>query len=303
MKQKPQLPKRPRPIPSKVNSRSVQKKSGVKRHLWEDLYHRLLSISWPGFFGLLGLSYVVINLFFGLIYFGLGRDGLTGLQSTSPAQFLAECFFFSVQTFSTIGYGHISPASFMVNLIVAVQALMGLLSIGLMSGLFFSRFSRPTSRVRFSKVALITSYMNKTTLMFRMANARFNHIVEASIHVTLAMNTTTPEGIEWRQMQDLALGRNRTALFTLSWTVLHVIDEKSPLANLSLEDLQARKAQLLVSILGFDETFSQDIHARASYGPDAFVFDRQFVDIVRYDSEEVFVDINHISELQPTASL
>lgn len=287
-----------------ARSDRIRKKSGVQRRLGEDLYHRLLSTTWPRFVLFLAFAYWVINFFFGCIYFIAGREGLTGLHSQSALQFFEECFFFSIQTFSTIGYGHISPIGLFDNTVVAVQALLGLISIGLMSGLFFSRFSRPTARVQFSEVALLTRHMGKKTLMFRMANARFNQIIEATVSVTLIMDTVTAEGSKWRQMQDLTLVRQRTALLTLSWTVLHVVDEKSPLYSLTLDDLRMKNAQIWVHFIGYDETFSQNIHARQSFTPDQLVFDRHFVDILHQDDDkDIFIDLARISELQPAPSL
>lgn len=260
-----------------------------------DLYHSLMSMRWSDFFVLTICVYIVINLFFGTLYFLLGPQGLSGLVHTNGLDFFEECYFFSVQTFSTIGYGRVSPVGLVQNILVAIEAFTGMLSIAVMSGLLFTKFSRPISKVIFSEVALITSHRGQRCLVFRMANSRLNQIVEATVTVSILMSTKTPEGQYLRVQHDLNLIRSRSLFFTMSWLVAHIIDEKSPLFNKSTEDLDTVDAEIIVSVLGFDETYGQTIHARTSFVAQELVFDKQFVDIISRTDGLLNIDLDKIS--------
>lgn len=265
-----------------------------------DLYHQLLSMSNFRFFAIIVFMYFSINFLFALVYFGIGPSGLNGLKTNQyDIHLFTECFFFSIQTFSTIGYGQISPASFLDNIVVSIQALIGLLSVGLMSGLFYARFSRATARVAFSEVALITEHEGQKVLTFRMANSRMNQIIEAQISVMLAKDITTIEGNKIRKLTDLTLLRNKTPAFSLSWTVFHLIDEKSPLHKMTLEELRESHSEIFVIVSGHDDIFNQLIHSRFSYTADDIVLGKQFVDILkRNDDGKVTVEVENISSLK-----
>ncbi len=267
---------------------------------FQDLYHSVLGLSWPQFFLILTSLYFSVNFLFALIYFLLGPEGLTGIKATEPysLNFFAECFFFSIQTFSTIGYGSVSPTGLFDNIVVSFQALLGLLSVGLMSGLFFSRFSKPTARVAHSKVALLTTYENQRVLMFRMANARMNQIIEAQVSVMVAFDTISPEGVSLRKLNDLPVLRSRTPAFALSWTIIHVVDEKSPFYEKSLDELNQMTAEVFVLVSGHDETFNQLVFSRYSYTPDDMILDRQFKDILIREDHMLRIEIENISELK-----
>ena len=241
-----------------------------------------------------------MNFLFALIYFFLGPQGLTGVKSTDPYSigFLAECFFFSIQTFSTIGYGAVSPSGLIHNIVVSFQALLGLLSVGLMSGLFFSRFSKPTARIAHSKIALITNYENQRVLMFRMANSRMNQIIEANVSVMVVVDTISAEGVHLRKLIDLPVHRSKTPAFALSWTVIHTIDEKSPLFKKSLDDLDQLAAEVFVLVSGHDENFNQLVFSRYSYTPEDMILDRQFKDILISEGHVLKIEIENISELK-----
>lgn len=267
--------------------------------IFDDLYHRLLKASWTRFTLTLAMVYVLINLVFGAVYFFLGPEGLTGLKSTNKLDFATETLFFSVQTFSTIGYGTISPTGLVQNIIVSIEAFIGLMSIGLMSGLFFVRFSRPSARVLFSKVALITSYMGKPCVMFRLANARRNQMLDAQIQLYCMMDVYSPEGTHIYKIFDLAVMRSKSPIFALSWMVIHFIDSDSPFHNLDIEEMKKKKFQMFALASGHDEIFNQTIRARMTYYPEDFVKNKFFVDIVnRTNEDEWTVDIEKISEIK-----
>ncbi|MFN3696809.1 MAG: ion channel [Pseudobdellovibrio sp.] len=264
-----------------------------------DLYHHFLKMDWVSFILFNGTAYVVVNLFFGFLYYSLGREGFDGIKGPSDLDFFKECFFFSIQTFSTIGYGYISPIGFLQNVVVAIEAFSGLISIGMISGLFFARFTRPDSKVAFSNVALLTPYLGKPSLLFRLANERGNQIIDAKIQVSFMQDVLNPEGNHIYKLTDLPVIRARTPVFYLSWTVCHHIDQSSPLFNLSLEEMKKSRAQILVLVIGYDDTFNQTVHARYSYHAHDLIKDRQFVDIIVRTDHGSHVDVDKISKLKP----
>ncbi len=244
-----------------------------------DLYHSLLATTWPRFLGWLVVLYLAVNGLFALGYYFAGPGALEGIAPDSPHR-LRDCFFFSVQTMATIGYGKISPVAITAHWLVTMEALIGLLGIAVASGLFFARFSRPTARVAFSKVALFTTHEGAPVFMLRLANQRRNQIVEARVTATFMRTETNAEGISYRKLYDLDLLRSRTPLFSLSWTLIHRLTAESPLYQASSEILKNCEGEVFVTLTGIDGTFSQTIHDRFSYGPDDMVWNARFVDVL-----------------------
>jgi len=269
---------------------------GLRRMLWVDLYHSMLAMRWRWFFACVLCAYLGVNLLFGAAYCWWGE--LEGAGRPGMGRF-AESFFFSVQTLATIGYGRLSPAGFVANCLVTTEALVGLTGFGIVTGLLFARFSRPTSRVIFSRKALITPHDGVPSLIFRMVNARANQIVEATMRVVLVRIEKTAEGEEYRTLYDLKLERERTAIFAASWTVVHPIDRQSPLHGQDRSSLEKAEAEIMVSLLGTDETFAQTIHARYSYIPSEIVWNGSFEDMTsRSDSGAFVVDVRRLSDLR-----
>ena len=194
---------------------------GYKKTVMGDLYHNLLSTSWPKLIFFVSSAYIFINLFFGASYFVAGKRALDGINASSGLDRFVSCFFFSVQTLATIGYGRISPNSFGAQALVTVEALFGLLGLALVTGIIFARFSRPTSRVIFSDKAIISQIDGQSSLVFRLANARMNQIVEAQLRVVLARTEVTSEGLTFRELYDLKLERERSPPF------LHELDGRA----------------------------------------------------------------------------
>ncbi len=226
---------------------------------WRDPYHLLLTIPWPSFLGLIALSYLATNALFALAYLAGG-----GIENARPGSFL-DAFFFSVQTVAGIGYGEMYPRTAFANAVVTIEAMVGLVGVAVLTGLAFARFSRPTARVLFSRVAVITSYEGVPTLMFRAANQRRNQILEAQLRVYLMRDEISPEGQFMRRFYDLKLLRDRTPSFTLSWTAMHPIDQSSPLYGFTAESLIGARTSIIVSLSGIDQTVAQDIHDRHTY--------------------------------------
>jgi inward rectifier potassium channel len=258
-----------------------------------DLYHKLLTVSWAGFFGLLALFYVAFNLFFAALYLLIG----SGIGNARPGSF-ADAFFFSVQTMATIGYGQMYPQSLAANLLVCLEVLLGLCGLALATGMIFARFARPTAKVLFSRVAVITPHDGVPTLMFRAANQRRNQILEAQVSVSLLRDERSAEGTSMRRFHDLALMRARTPMFALTWVVLHRIDESSPLYRATAETLAAENAEIVVALVGFDATFAQTVHARYSYVARDIVWNRRFADVLHFDRDgRRVVDLRRFHDL------
>ena len=253
---------------------------GIKRSSWDDLYYLLLTISWSWFFGLTILLYVTANTLFALLYL-VGGDNLA---NTQPGSFW-DAFFFSVQTMGTIGYGVISPKTFYANVIVSVEVMLGLLGVAVITGLAFARLARPTARILFSRVAIITRYNGVPTLMFRTANQRDNQILEARLWVFLVRDEVTQEGQPMRRFYDLSLSRQLSPVFNLTWTAMHTIDENSPLYGETPESLRDCATEIIVSLTGVDETVAQTVHARYSYMTQEILWDTQFADMLTYTSD------------------
>ncbi len=241
---------------------------------WRDPYHLLLTVRWPVFLLLIALAYVGINALFALAYL-IGGDNIANAR---PGSF-ADSFFFSVQTFASIGYGAMTPKTFYANILVTFEAWVELLSLAVITGLAFARFSKPTARVLFSNVAVIMPYQGIPTLMFRAANERRNQVLEAQMLVYLMMDEISEEGHRMRRIYDLNLTRKRTPSFLLTWTAMHPIDEQSPLYGISQESLQKGQATFVVSLSGIDETVNQTIYARYTYAAQDIRANYRFVDI------------------------
>ena len=272
------------------------------RQRTHDAYHSLLSATWPGFIGFVVLVYLSVNLIFATLFFAIGADQLQGITSEGLPRFL-DCFFFSVQTVATIGYGHVSPIGLWSHLFVTLESLVGLIGLSVMAGLCFARVSRPSARVMFSRVALLTKVNGEPALVFRLANARMNQIAEASVSVVMVRNDETKEGVRSRKMIDLPLVRSRSPLFTLTWTVTHLIDQNSPLHGMDPDALTAVDGQIFVTLSGIDETMMATIHDRFSYNPGDLACDARFKDMMERTADgKISVDLSLIDQWEPIPS-
>ncbi|WP_084111888.1 ion channel [Gloeomargarita lithophora] len=263
--------------------RTVEGFGGVKIALlnlepsfWSDLYHALLTISWWQFWLIISSGYVLVNLLFGLAYMMVA-----GVANARPGYF-GDYFFFSVQTLGTIGYGNMYPEQTATNILVAFESLMGLFGVAMVTGLAFARFSRPTARVLFSKVAVVTQFNGVPTFMLRMANQRGNQILEAQVRVTCVRQEISPEGVEMRRFYDLALIRSETPIFFLTWLVMHPITPESPLYDLGLHrgNIPDEDVIFVVTLTGVDDTFSQTVHARYNYQIGEIIPEHHFRDVI-----------------------
>jgi inward rectifier potassium channel len=260
-----------------------------------DLYHWLLVINWWKFLGLWSLFYLTINVIFALAYLSTKE----GIANAKPGSF-ADAFFFSVQSLSTIGYGAMYPQTLPAQLLVTFEVLIGIILVAMATGLMFARFAQPRARVLFSQVAIISSFNQIPTLMFRVANQRDNRIIEARIQVSLLINEISSEGIKLRRLYDLPLLRSESPSFALSWLVMHPIDRSSPLWGETPESLAKSDAVILIILIGLDETFSATIHARYTYKLSDFLWDVRFTDILyKGDNDNYYIDYQHFHDVVP----
>jgi inward rectifier potassium channel len=247
---------------------------GHPRSPFSDLYHQVLAMPLAGVLALMGATFIIINLVFAELYLWAG-----GVANLRPGD-LWNAFFFSVETFGTIGYGYIYPQGLWANLLMTAETFVGLVYVALATGLVFARVSRPTARVTFSQQAVITEFDGVPTLMFRAANRRANLILEAEVLVSLARDATTAEGQSIRRFDELRIRRARTPLFALTWTVMHPIDEASPLWGATSEVLQAQRVELIIALSGVDDRYAQRVHARHSYDAGEIVWNKRLADIL-----------------------
>lgn len=264
------------------------------------LYHSLLTISLWKFLSVLTIFYVLTNAVFALAYLLCGDGALArSAVDDSEGKFL-QAFFFSVQTFSTIGYGNVSPVGIAANTIVTIEAFVGLLAVALATGLIFARFSRPTAKIIFSNRAVITPFKDGNAFMFRVSNARRNQLIELEATVLLARFELANDR-KLRRFYPLALERSKVVFFPLSWTIVHPINSESPLYGISREDLLATDAEVLVLFTGTDETFSQTVHARSSYKADEIVWNARFSDIYNRSASNqlLTVDVRLLHNIEP----
>ncbi|MBC7789539.1 MAG: ion transporter [Anaerolineae bacterium] len=275
----------------------------VRRGLgtWSSLsvYHALITMSWRRFFGVVGLVYVMLNAIFAAAYFAFGPGTLQGPTQPAGWDRFAQAYFFSVQTLATIGYGHISPAGVAANILVTFESLVGLLSFALATGLVFARFSRPTAQILFSRSAIIAPYRAMTAFEFRIANARHSQIIELEAKVLYSRLQLVGEERK-RAFEYLTLERSKVTFFPLTWTVVHPIDDSSPLRGVTAESLRESSAEFLILLTGIDETFSQQVHARSSYKADEVVWNAKFADLFNRESDDALlsIDIGRLDEVE-----
>ena len=269
----------PKPIIKRIK-RSRNRLLELLEHPCRDLYHWLLVISWAKFLWLISLFYLLINILFAFAYVTTG-DGIANAEPGS----LVDAFFFSVQSMSTIGYGAMYPQTIYAQILVTLEVFVGLLLVAMGTGLMFARFANVKALVLFSNVAVVCLFHGVPTLMFRVANQRDNRIIEARIRMSLLKNEISPEGHHLRRFYDLKLLRSHSPSFRLSWQVMHPIDQDSPFYGETPISLAELDGEVIITLTGLDETFSQTIHARHAYSCRDILWSMRFVDIL-YQTED-----------------
>ena len=266
------------------------------------LYQSALTLRWPAFFGWVVLIYLGINVLFAVLFLLCGDAAITGPDPSTMGGTFGRAFFFSVETFATIGYGNISPAGTPALTLMTAEALVGVLAQALITGLFFARFARPTADVNFSRRAVVAPFRDGKALMIRMANRRRNELIELKASLSFSfMDESGP--VPLRRYRPLTLDRAEVTFFPLAWTIVHPITPASPLWGLDAAALHARDAEILLLLTGTDDTFATIVHARTSYKADEIDWDRKFNNIFNPPGADgvMSLDISRLDETQPVA--
>jgi inward rectifier potassium channel len=271
---------------------------------WRDFhpYLQLINMRWPKFLLMLFLAYVVINSVFATAYYFLPPGEMQGIAARDRLHLFFDGFFFSAHTLTTVGYGNIAPVGMDANLIASLEALIGVLSFAIATGLLFGRFSRPSARIGFSDNMLISPYQEATSLQFRVVNRRANSIIDLQAQVLL-MTVTSDNGEPRRSYTPLKLERERVLFLPLTWTVVHPIDQESPLWNKTSADLARLQAEALILIRGHDDTFNQTVIARYSYRHDEVIWGARFAPAFHADEQgELVLELPKVGELASSQS-
>ncbi|MFC5739958.1 ion channel [Dyella tabacisoli] len=299
MNAKPTPPKRTRYFKRKPRTLTLGGNQfislGLTHHVWDDIYHYTLTIRWPAFFALAALGFVLLNTVFATLY----QLGDHAIANQFPQDF-SGAFFFSVETLATVGYGDMHPQTLYAHLVSTVEIFTGMGCIALVTGLIFSRFSRPRAKMMFSNHPVVRAINGQSTLMIRAANARQNVIAEASASLNLLIRESSAEGFKIRKIYDLKLMRDRHPVFILSWSLMHVIDETSPLYGATAETLESTEAVIMLTIEGIDETTSQPMLARHQWSYQELRWNHRYIDLVR-DGEDghSYIDYTVFHEVLP----
>jgi inward rectifier potassium channel len=240
------------------------------------LYHWLLTCPWRRYWLIVFGFYGIMNIIFACIYYAVGVDQLSGAQGSTPAIQLMHCFFFSAQSFTTVGYGGIYPVGRMANLVAVLEAFTGLMTFALATGTLYGRFSRPVSQIKYSKNVAIAPYKDITGMQFIVANEMSSSLMEMEARVNISWNEDDGTGTMVRRFAQLKLEIDRIAMFPTSWTLNHPIDEESVLYARTPEELKKMDIEVYVLLKGFDDIFSQTIYSRHSYMADEFIYGAKF---------------------------
>src|SRR5262249_31259277 len=257
-------------------------------------YHTLLSLPVPRLLALVAAAYFVTNACFAAMYWLLGPGALAGAAEEPVARF-EDCLFFSVQTLATIGYGRLVPATGLANLLVALEALVGLLGFAILSGLLFARFTRPTAKISFSGNALIAPYEGGWALMFRLVNLRNHDLTDVRAVVSFA-RWAGENGARTREFDQLALERDTIMFMPLHWVIVHPITATSPMRGLTEVSLAASEPEFVCLITADDETFAQTVHAKTSYDRNDIVWGARFSDMYVADTDHAAIDMGGLHD-------
>jgi inward rectifier potassium channel len=278
----------------KVGTREVITE-GIVRPLFHDLFHHFMTVSWPRLFATLAAFFLVFDLSFGVLYY-LSPGCIANL---SPPGFAGD-FFFSVETLATVGYGDMHPQTFYGHSVAMIEIFVGLMSLALITGLMFARFSRPRARFLFTKNAVVRPIAGKPTLIFRAANERQNVVQDASARLSLLRDEVTDEGYRIRRIVDLPLLRSQHPMFALGWTIMHVIDDASPLKLETAESLSNSRTVFVLSLSGTDENTGQTLMARGEYSSADIRWNSTFHDILEEAPDgTIHVDYGKFHDIDP----
>lgn len=269
--------------------------------LWRRItaFHFLLTLSWPWFFVFIGGAFVLVNAVFATAYYLLGPGSVQGNVGVNHPYL--RCFFFSVDTFATIGYGNLSPAGIPAHVIVSIEALIGLMMFAIATGLVFARFSRPVANIVYSNRAVVAPYAGISAFEFRIINGRDNELIDVEARVVLTRFEDRDDGSQQRRYYQLRLERERVAFFPLSWTIVHPIDNASPLYGWTQDDLVRSRAEFLVLLTATEVAFSQTVQSRSSYTAEEIVWGARFTSLFQAKDSALSIDMDRFNSVEQAA--
>ncbi len=274
-------------------------KTGLSFFKRASIYHDLISMKVSHFILLIAVFYLLANLIFACIYFLIGTQHLAGIDPKNTLGSFWEAFFFSSQTITTVGYGRISPTGMITNVVAGIESLIGLMAFALATGLLYGRFSRPKADLVFSENAIIAPYRDSNALMFRVAHTKKHVLNNVEVQVVASMNVTDDNGNTLRRFFPLKLELDKINFLSLTWTIVHAIDDDSPLRGMANTDIKTSDLELMILLRGFDDTFSQDVHKRSSYKHNEVVWGAKFVSILgNVQHGKVILDLSRIGEYE-----
>jgi len=264
-----------------------------------NLYNTLLNMPWLWFYiSLVGL-YILAITCFATAYYLIGPEALTKSGEINHDNLFLDSFFFSVHTITAVGYGHIVPNGILANILVTIEAFMGLAGFAIAAALIFARLSRPKANIMFSSHALIGSYHGQNCFMFRIANGARSELVEVEARILLSLKHSS-KGVRTRRFYELELEKNKSTFFPVDWIVVHPITPESPLYNISQRELSFKDAEFQVLINAIDDTFSQDVHTRSSYQWDEVIWGARYKDMYREMTRDgrIAIDLRRLDEIE-----
>ncbi|MBO0950927.1 ion channel [Fibrella forsythiae] len=244
-----------------------------------NLYHTLITMPWPKFLSIVFTFYISSNTLFATFYSLLGYENLVGLDKVTPNTAIGRfmgAFFFSSQTLTTVGYGHISPMGYWTSALAAVESMFGLLLFAMATGLMYGRFSRPVASIRYSTNSVFAPYLDINGWMFRIINQRTNQLIDVEVEVSLSRLDRKPDGSLYRRYYPLKLERSKVSFFPANWTLVHPITDESPLYGCTAEQLAESDTEFLILLRGVEDTFNQAVHSRFSYRYDEIRWGQKF---------------------------
>ncbi len=260
-------------------------------------YHWIITASWAKYWSVLVGFYLVMNILFASIYFIIGTEQLSGLQGENAWTQWLYCFFFSAQSFTTVGYGGIHPVGVAANLLAVIEAFIGLMTFALATGSLYGRFSRPISKIRYSKNILIAPFRQGTAMQFMVASELNSGLMEMEATINISWNDLDFKGNPTRKFQQVKLEIDKIAMFPTSWVINHPINEESALYDCSMEELMMMDLEVFVLLKGFDDIFSQTIYSRHSYVVDNFVWGAKFRKPFHVDDQGIIImDLSKVGD-------
>jgi len=283
------------PVAMRIGSFEITK-TGVNRYDLRDPYHLAVTLTWPRFFLMLFVADLTINTIFALLYMLVPGS----VTNTRPGSFI-DAFFFSMETLATVGYGVSAPATIYGHIIASSEIMCGLTFTAIATGLIFVRFSRPKAKILLADKAVVTNYNGKPTLMIRVGNGRMSLLANADAHVNAIIKEESPEHLSFRRVHELRLAKERLTVFAMTWTLLHELDETSPLYGLSPEQIIEREVRLVAFIEAHDHALGVRVNNIHNYAPEDILFGMRYQDSITIDDAtgSANVDLGKIGAVEP----